>query len=403
MKLSDSLIIQSNALLSYEEIKSLSLLYTPIIESDGVTTFLLFASLLNPATLVSDKLQVSFYKTLLALSIKEFETVLDKLSACGLIDLFESQTEDGLWLVVLNKPVDAERFKDALLLRNNFVAKLNLKNAQTVFDSFKLSPVKTKDFRLVSKEFSDIFPYLVPVEIKVKSTYRGTKKERLPEVNNYFDYHLFLEKLPPELIGENNLLLDSEDYTKEIQMIAFTNELSEAELAQVYIKAYEHYNTPTTKDLAYFARVYRGESETNEASSGMDINEEIFTTTPISKIIKAYASSKNLTVTPLDTQNANSFYLEHKEKNKVYLAVAVLKSLAKLNEVPNINYLNKVLDNLLKNYHKPQELLADFLLQQKHSNTSKPTYNNKQSKHSRLKRHAWLDDVIRDIASDDGE
>lgn len=405
MKSKDRIKIIARGMFSYEHIKSLSLLYKPLIGDNAFSAYLSFYSLVDMQKGESEILDISFLTNILNLTISKFDDVMGRLEALSLVQRY-LKSEQGFdeYIIRLNTPILARGFKENDLLLTHLATSVGEKNIDKLFDSFHLKYTNLEDYREVTKSFTDVFKYIIPKDIYLKNNLRGLGSSNVPKINSEFDFDKFYELIPASLKKRNSQFLDK-DYQENIINISFIYGLDESEMSKIYESATNNYQSlaPSKVAISASAKNYYI-NKNNERLNSIIENKENSTDLidpinleKISPVMLVSVLCKDKKLARNELSLIEAFKLENKEVNNAVINATILYVYKHKGFIPNTLYLKKVLNTIIEKYSvvTPDDA-ANFLkdFENEISNNKKDVRKNDNLKDTRKKfKMEWLDDV----------
>lgn len=379
--------------------KELTLLYLPLIGVNAYALYNLLASL-------DEKTYPSlFFTEHLGLTITKINEALTYLEASFLITTYQNRTNDNELLLCVNNPMSAQSFRNNELFIANLLAKLNnnTSSIEYIFERFNYSEVNYDKYVNISKTFMDAFKC---IELDDRLNNDEFKKvQKIPTIKDYFNYDHFIKLIPRDLVRANQLLF-SDDYERKIFQLAFAYQLTEAELAQIYLDLVKHNKNVTIEILKDQITLYVKDKTTNHKDSDANTLDEL-SAIELVKII----GNNGVDLNQNELAIVSDFHLRHPDIKKGILnSLVMFIYKMKDHKLPNVNYLDKVLNDWLikKNINTTSDAI-NFLnnyenfenkeITHKTYKPNKKTSSVKVPEESRAERTRWFDEMVDYIKS----
>lgn len=145
------IILSAN--LSSDDIRTLSLLYSPIIGSDGLALYLALYSLVDRQKMTSELMPIKEILDIVNFKLQDFETAKNKLEALALARSFRREDE---YLFYLNIPLSANVFMSGDL--GPFLySKLGEGLFRKLYKSFVIEKINRDGYQEITHSFDDVF------------------------------------------------------------------------------------------------------------------------------------------------------------------------------------------------------------------------------------------------------
>lgn len=218
----DNFKVHNRNQLNCEDMKSLTLLYLPLMGIDSYAVYSILMSL--------DYDEVYSFKKILDLlnfkNINLFNKAIDKLEGLGLVQSYYSENKG--YLFTLFQPLSFTEFFDNELLSG-------LLETQIGEVEFKNLAVKQKPriigYKNITKKFNEVF---TTSERSAISSLKKIVKDSLALENKAFNYSLFKILFDASVLSED--VLNDAEFKKRIERISFLYKLNEEEMRNVVIK-----------------------------------------------------------------------------------------------------------------------------------------------------------------------
>ncbi len=173
----------------------LSLLYTPLIGSEGVALYHGLYALTDRSTLKSVHYPHRFMYDLLSLSPTEFYRIRRKLEATGLLS---THVKDDEVLYQIYLPLHAEAFIKDSPFAPYLKQQVGEERFVELIELFKIKRLVLAPYNDITANFDDVFDPVFD-KIQTRSSYLETKTNPVG-FNHEFNTELFIESLPQHLV-----------------------------------------------------------------------------------------------------------------------------------------------------------------------------------------------------------
>jgi replication initiation and membrane attachment protein len=146
--------VMTSSFCSSEDIKTLSLLYQPLIGPNSLGCYLMLSNLVNPTNLQTDIYKMQYLLDILNFNVETLTNVLDKLNAIGLLTTYE---KDNIYLFRLNMPLKPRQFFLDTILGPYLKSEVGDKNFDQLFSYFSSSEVSKKGYKNITKAFDQVY------------------------------------------------------------------------------------------------------------------------------------------------------------------------------------------------------------------------------------------------------
>lgn len=370
--------IQGSSRLSVEDISTLTLLYQPLISTDAYSLFLTMYELVNV-----DKLQYSgLIKHILHLTnftIKELDDALAKLEAVGLVNSYYA-TDKG-YLFDLNHPLGPNEFMKDGSLGIYLYAEIGEEEFKKLQKRFKVITRIATEYNNITRTFDDVFTPTSNGD-SIKGQYQ-TRKSALLKFNSKFDFSLFESLLSKSFYTKKER---TEKLVDTINKLAFTYDLDEQEMAQVYTRSLNSKGVIDYRELPKETRKqyqYRTEKEAPRISFNMNKANGEGLINHL-KSIQPKALLKELSgMEPPTTELDIAYKLYSVNKMDPAVINLLIYYVLKVNKgkMPNYAYFNKIANEWGRLNLDTIEKANDYIVkenQERKKNTYKKTKNTKK-------------------------
>lgn len=230
----------SNFSLNNEDIRTINLLYLPLIGFESTTLYSFLHTILNKVTLESEIIDKPNLVNLLGLKVNTFNQALAKLEGINLARTF---TSADLTIVILLPPFTPKNFlKDTIL--GSYLYQIVGENwFNKLVKQFSIPPLDLKDYKEITRTFGEVFKEEINENyFKVDENISGRRpNHRNLTSNSDFDMDLFLSKI--DITNLKDGITD--DFKKKITSICFVYNFSLEQMTNLFYDS--------IKDDGYFS------------------------------------------------------------------------------------------------------------------------------------------------------
>lgn len=220
--------VYTNFNLSLDDIKTLNLLYLPLIGDDAITLYTFLHNILDKKSLADNFLSQDEILDLLGYKLIKFNKALEKLEGIGLVRTFVS---DDSTLILLLTPYTAKNFLKDTPLGHLLEAKIGEVSFKKIVKSFEIPPLNLKEYKETTKSFGEVFKDLEFQSNKVEENIYGRRPNHRSLVSSSdFDYDLFLSKIDTNLISSDK----EPNFKKEMESTSFVYNFSLEQMVNLF-------------------------------------------------------------------------------------------------------------------------------------------------------------------------
>lgn len=381
--------IITHGLISSEDTRVLTLLYQPLIGDEAFGLYMMLINLVDRNILKSKLFSMSFLLDVLNLKENSFKKAKEKLEAVGLLTAF---VKDEISLFKLSMPLKAKQFFTHGILGAYLKSEIGEENFSVLFDFFTVREVSLKGYLNETKAFDEVFSVKDLSVIESDKFILSRKNGEGIILKEEFDFEKLYETLPPRIKRKRI-------YTKriidQISSIMYVYQFTNDEMASILSDAYDEENkTVFYERLALNSRIYfennYGEIEFSKKEKSKD-SIDLSLIKP-QDIISLYSNKMTNISFALDTIR------DFVSRNAVDIGIinaVIITALKYHDDLPSINYLEKVLANWLSRGIKTSEDAYKLL-----QGIDNDTPNNKRVKKSNIDEPAWLDEILNSLGDD---
>jgi len=385
MKNSSTFLLQSQSDLSAADFKVLALLYQPLMGLEGQALYTTFYQLINKTGRKSFTHSELF--DLLNLKQLEFLKIRNKLEALNLLIIYQ---KDDQYLYFMKAPLTAKQFLVDTVFGSYLQSEIGEKNMNLLTSLFKMDIPNREGFENVTKSFDALYEFKSLNLLSVDYALQGRQQNGGSHINYKFNYEGFVENLPERL--KNSQLLN-EKFKEQINKIAFVYQYDVPDMVSIYEEASK------SKQNVNFAQLnMKAKQHYEKKHKLLTIKQKDLPTPSLidqvapQVIIQKYARTDQQGI-------ALSTATQLLERNAVdpgivnVILMLVLKH--KDGVLPNINYMNKVLNDWLNKGVQTTEDAINY-------STNLESHYEKKKKVQKVAEPDWMDDYIKDLAKMEG-
>lgn len=386
--------LMSSSLVNSEDVKTLTLLYQPLIGVDGLGCYLMMSNLINPVNLQTEVYSIQYLLDLLNFNEEQLKNCLDKLDAIGLLTTF---VKDNIYLFRINMPLKARQFFLDSILGPFLKSEIGEKNFNELFSYFSVPEVSKKGYENITKSFDQVYTAKTFDLLKSERFVVGRKNNGGVIIKDAFDFDAFFETLPVRLKKRR---LYTKKVVSQIASIMYVYNFTEREIVKILSLAYDDQTNKIfpekigilASDL--FAKNYGEDQITIQKQPDVEHEIDLASITPqdIVKVFGGKMTNKSASL---------NIIREFIGRNAVDIGLlngVILASLKYTEDFPPLTYLEKVLaDWLSKGIKNGKDAMIVLKgIEEK----PKRTYSRKRQRVADDEPE-WLDEIMDSIREDD--
>lgn len=386
--------LMSSSLVNSEDVKTLTLLYQPLIGVDGLGCYLMMSNLINPVNLQTDVYSIQYLLDLLNFNAEQLKNSLDKLDAIGLLTTF---VKDNIYLFRINMPLKARQFFLDSILGPFLKSEIGQKNFDELFSYFSVPEVSRKGYENITKSFDQVYTVKTFDLLKSERFVVGRKNNGGVIIKDAFDFDSFFETLPVRLKKRR---LYTKKVLSQIASIMYVYNFTEREIVKILSLAYDDQTNKIfpekigilASDL--FTKNYGEDQITIEKQPEVEQEIDLASITPqdIVKVFGGKMTNKSVSL---------NIIREFIGRNAVDIGLlngVILASMKYTEDFPPLAYLEKVLSDWLSKGIKDGKDAMIVLkgIEEK----PKRTYRRKKQRVADDEPE-WLDEIMDSIREDD--
>ncbi|HHV33213.1 MAG TPA: hypothetical protein GXX71_00765 [Acholeplasma sp.] len=335
--------VMTSSFCSSEDIKTLSLLYQPLIGPNSLGCYLMLSNLVNPTNLQTDIYKMQYLLDILNFNVETLTNVLDKLNAIGLLTTYE---KDNIYLFRLNMPLKPRQFFLDTILGPYLKSEVGDKNFDQLFSYFSSSEVSKKGYKNITKAFDQVYKTKVYEPISSEKFIIGRKNNGGVIIKDAFDFETFYEGLPIRLKKRR---IFTKKVISQIASVMYVYNFTEREMIRILSSAYDEENNKIfAEKIGLLAREYFEKNYTESQitfEKQPEVADEVDLRTLKPQDIIAVIGGK-MTNNSVALETIRKFI----ERNAVDIGLingVIIASIKYTGHVPSLVYLEKVLADWL--------------------------------------------------------
>lgn len=186
--------IYTNFNLNLDDIKTLNLLYLPLISDDSLTLYTFLHSLIDRMSLEGSFFQKEEILDLLGYKSIKFNKSLAKLEGINLVRTFVKEDYEVVFLLA---PFTPKNFLKDTVLGHLLEERIGEENYKKLLELFIIPTPDLKDYKEITKTFGEVFSESHNIKYdKISDNIYGRRPNRKSLINNTdFDFDLFISKI----------------------------------------------------------------------------------------------------------------------------------------------------------------------------------------------------------------
>lgn len=335
--------VMTSSFCSSEDIKTLSLLYQPLIGPNSLGCYFMLSNLVNPTNLQTDIYKMQYLLDILNFNVETLTNVLDKLNAIGLLTTYE---KDNIYLFRLNMPLKPRQFFLDTILGPYLKSEVGDKNFDQLFSYFSSSEVSKKGYKNITKAFDQVYKTKVYEPISSEKFIIGRKNNGGVIIKDAFDFETFYEGLPIRLKKRR---IFTKKVISQIASVMYVYNFTEREMIRILSSAYDEENNKIfAEKIGLLAREYFEKNYTESQitfEKQPEVADEVDLRTLKPQDIIAVIGGK-MTNNSVALETIRKFI----ERNAVDIGLingVIIASIKYTGHVPSLVYLEKVLADWL--------------------------------------------------------
>ena len=343
--------------LSQDDLATLALLYQPLLGSNAYGCYMVFNHLLDCRLYQSEIYTNRFLLDVLNIKESELSEAFGKLEAVGLISTY---LKDDLYLFKLSIPLSPRQFFLDGILGSFLKSEIGDVNFNILFDRFSFNEISRDGYENKTKSFDDVYQVKTHAPLKSAKYIVDRRNGKGVIINTDYDFEMLYKALPIRLQKKRL-------YTKRIQQqiasVAYVYGFSIEDMIVILSEAYDEQHAKLFYERIgiYAAKHY--ESLNGKEAIEIDLKQtderpNLSDFTP-QEIIQTYAPK--MTNLSFALQTIRQFV----ERNAVEVGVinaVIIICLRIKNDLPSLNYLEKVLSTLLEKGVTTEVLAYDYIM-----------------------------------------
>lgn len=389
MKLNAPIKILIPSVISQEDIKVLTLFYQPLLGMGAYAMYLTLYELSNLDTGVSETYLQKELLDILNIKTKDHLKYRHRLEALGLLVVYENINE---YVYSLKTPLTAKEFLNDTILGSYLQDQIGEDQIKKLIKLFRLGQVDLTSYENITKSFNEVYAIKEVELLQTGNHLRGHSRNGGTKINyDKFNYDLFIEKIPTRY-KRNHLF--NPVVKENICKIAFIYQFDNDDIYQVYTRSSTRGEFPSEEVLRLQASLYyqeKNEQPTPEiVEKSDDLAVKLDKISP-QNIIKMYSKRDNISV---DLDTALAFSQRTDAPLGVYNAIILYTINEKEGILPNVKYLEKVLNTWQNNGVRTTQDAISYMNQ---LDSESATTKTRGRKHDKSIEPDWLEDYIKNF------
>lgn len=378
----------TSGLLSSEDTRVLALLYMPIISSDAFGLYMGLSNLIDKTRLQSEMYEEQFLMDLYNFSEEKYKETREKLEAIGLLTTFK---KDDVYLYRLNMPLTAKQFFFDGILGSYLRSEIGQENFDALMSYFTVPEVSRRGFENITKTFDDVFTVRSFDPISTNQYTFGRRNGSGVIVKDAYDFESLYEKLPVRLKKKS---IYTKKIISQIASIAYVYNFTHEEIITILSESYDEENRRIFHDRIalvasnYYDQTYGMDNLTVEKKQTKSKKLDLSQIRP-EDIISLFGQKMTNQSFALDTIRQ---FVNRNAVDIGLINAVIIMALRYHDELPSINYLEKVLSDWLSRDIKDGE---DALRILEHVDKREETKKRKFTKPGISGEEPdWVDEII---------
>ncbi|MDY0210104.1 MAG: DnaD domain protein [Acholeplasma sp.] len=369
MKTKSFWVIGSGAL-SQDDLSTLTLLYQPLIGTSAYGIYQSFYHFLDCKTYQSELYSIRFLMDMLNLKDKELKEAMDKLEAIGLLSTY---LKEDLYLFRLSVPLSPRQFFLDGVLGSFLRSEIGDQNFKVLFDRYAFKEVRKEGYQNVTKSFDQVYQINSTSKLETNQFIIDRKNGKGVIINSDFDFDQLYKILPVRLQKKR---LFTKRIQSQIASIKYVYGFEMNEMIDILSEAYDESHASL-----FYERIALYASKTYEKINQATIDIDLKTTEEKRPLLSSFTPQDIIqTYAPKMTNMSYALQTirQFVERNAVDVGIinAVIIICLRIKEdLPNLNYLEKVLNTLLQKGITTEALAYEYLM--KEDAPKRKTYKHK--------------------------
>lgn len=382
MKNSSTFTLYSQTDLSAADFKVLALLYQPLMGLEGQALYTTFYQLLNKTGKQTYTHQEFF--DFFDLKQTDFLKIRHQLEALNLLIV---QQKDDEYIYMMKAPLTAKQFLLDTVFGSYLQSEIGEKNMQVMTSLFKIDLPVTEGFTNITKSFDELYEFKSVGLLNVSHPLQGRVQNGGSHINYKFNYESFIENLPERLKTSQVL---TERFRETITKIAFVYQFDVSDLVQIYEAAAKSKQNVNFSALNLKARLHYEQKHQLLTIKEKDMPTPtlLYQVAP-QVIIQKYAKTDQQGIA---LATATSLLERNHIDPGIVNVILMLILKHKDGVLPNLNYMQKVLDDWLNKGVQTTEDAINYSI-----NLESQWETKQKSQKQTVSKPDWLDEYITDL------
>ncbi len=344
----ENFTVYCSSILNHEDVNVLTLLYNPLIKTDAYNLYMLFASLVERASLKSFTSKHQFLLDMTLLNQEQFYNARIKLEAVGLLTTLYN---DSSYIYILKSPFTAKQFLVDGVLGTFLYSELGQTSFKQLLKMFSIAKVQKGNFSNITKNFDDVFSTdIESVKVEKEDYLLGRNLNVGIKIDKFsFDYNKFISNVKGVMPQAKR---SSKKLESHLTNMAYAYGFDEDSLSNVYRQSIDSdgnidYAVLNKNALDEFHFQYN-KGVPKMVQKNEDQFYKALSTLTADSMLKKYSKFKQ--PLPDDVKKVAMIYQEFENLDRAVINLSILSVLkAKNGEVPAFNYFKATLNTLIKN------------------------------------------------------
>ncbi|MDX9808040.1 MAG: DnaD domain protein [Acholeplasma sp.] len=381
----ESFWVIGSGTLSLDDTATLALLYQPLIGTESHGLYLFLSALVNTKTYQSEVYPKTFLMDALNLKEKCFSESLGKLEAVGLLSTYQ---KDAIFMYRLSMPLTPKQFFLDGILGSFLKSEIGEQNFEWLFERFSIPEINRVGYENITKSFDQVYQVKSLDSVSSSMHIIGRKNGSGVVINQDFKLDQLFEILPVRLQKKR---IFTKKIQSQIASIMYVYGFTLEDMKQVLVEAYdEDHSTIFYERINLFAQKYHEKhngKERIEIDLKGDVERPRLSDFNPQDLISHYAPK--MTNSAFALQTIRQFV----ERNAVDVGVinaVIIICLRIKTDLPNLNYLEKVLNTLLQKGITTEPEAYEYIMKDPEPKTEKKTYYTKEKRVAPVPE--WMDE-----------
>ncbi len=381
----ESFWVIGSGTLSLDDSSTLALLYQPLIGTDSHGLYLFLSALVNAKTYQSEVYPKSFLMDALNIKEKCLSDAIGKLEAVGLLSTYQ---KDTIFMYRLTMPLTPKQFFLDGILGSFLKSEIGESNFEWLFERFAIPEINRVGYENITKSFDQVYQVKTLDSVSSSLHIVGRKNGSGIVINQDFKLDQLFEVLPVRLQKKR---IFTKKIQSQIASIMYVYGFNLDDMKQVLVEAYdEDHSGLFYEKINLCAQRYHekhnGKERIEIDLKGDSERPKLSDFSP-QDIISSYAPKMTNSAFALETIR------QFVERNAVEVGVinaVIIICLRIKPDLPNLNYLEKVLNTLLQKGITTEKEAYEYIMKDPEPKVEKKTYYPKEKRVAPVPE--WMDE-----------